>query len=319
MLQRNSCQRLNLYLQNNFVDTNTNKREILIAYIPVLHEGYRKLLATHPEAELFIFGQEIIEKFDYLRKEIRALDPKLIAEAILSWGMVKKVSILTTGELLELQKESEAGKCLIVMPGDDVCRALAEEYFKGKEVVFENIFLRWDRHNSFVGKPVEADQEISEKEFDKKMCEIAEEEAQKSSDWWRQIGAVLVRDGKVVLVNHNRHTPSEHMPYAVGDPRNGFNKGVAVELGTSIHAEAAIVAEAASKGISLEGTSLYVNTFPCPPCAKLVAYSGIKNIYYANGYGVLDGESVLKAKGVKIIFVRSDKKTEEKEWKGYVR
>jgi dCMP deaminase len=179
--------------------------------------------------------------------------------------------------------------------------------------------LRWDRHNSFAGQPGAADQEISEKEFDKKMCGLAEEEAQKSSDWWRRIGAVLVKDSKIVLVNHNRHTPSEHMPYAVGDPRNAYNKGVAVELGTSIHSEAGIIAEAASKGISLEGASLYVSTFPCPPCAKLIAYSGIKNLYYTSGYGVLDGENVLKARGVKIIFVKSDKTPEEKEWKGYVK
>jgi dCMP deaminase len=290
-------------------------KEVLIAYIPVLHEGYRKLLAAHPEAEVFVFGQEIIEKFDYLRKEIRALDPQLIVEAISSWKIVGKVSILDMGKLVELQKRG--GK--IVMPDEDVCHAVAEEYFKDREVVFVNIFLRWDRHNSFAGKPVEADQEISEKEFDKKMCKLAEDEAQKSSDWWRRIGSVLVKDGKIVLVNHNRHTPSEHMPYAVGDPRNAFNKGVAVELSSVIHSEAGIIAEAAAKGISLEGASLYVNTFPCPPCAKLIAYSGIKNLYYAGGYGVLDGESVLKSKGVKIIFVKPDQKSEGKEWKGYVK
>jgi dCMP deaminase len=64
------------------------------------------------------------------------------------------------------------------------------------------------------------------------------------------------------------------------------------------------VAEAAAKGVSLEGGSLYVNIFPCPPCAKLIAYSGIKNLYYSGGYGALDGESVLKAKGVKIIYIK---------------
>jgi len=294
----------------------TKNKEVLIAYIPVLHEGYRKLLAAHPEAEVFVFGPEIVGKFDYLKKDIRALEPQLVVEAILSWKIVKKVLVLTPEKLPELQKV--VGK--IIMPDEDVCHELAEQYFKDKEVVFDSIFLRWDRHNSFVGKPVEADQEISEKEFDKKMCGIADEEAQKSSDWWRRIGSVLVKDGKIVLVNHNRHTPSEHMPYAVGDPRNAFNKGVAVELSSAIHSEAAIVAEAAAKGISLEGASLYVSIFPCPPCAKLIAYSGIKNLYYAGGYGVLDGETVLKAKGVKIIYVKSNEKKEVAgEWKGYVK
>ena len=277
-----------------------NKSEVLIAYIPVLHEGYRKLLATHSDTEVFVFGQEIVAKFDYLKKEIRALEPQLVVEAIKSWGIVRNISVLTLDKLQELQKTADK----IIMPDEDVCKEMAAEFFKDKEVIFDKIFLRWDKHNSFIGQPIAADQDISEEKFDKKMCEMAEAEATKSSDWWRHVGGVLVKEGKVILISHNKHVPSEHMPYAVGDPRNAYHKGTAVELSTAIHAEAGIIAEAAAKGISLADTSLYVSIFPCPPCAKLIAYSGIKNLYYSGGYGVLDGESVLKAKGVKIIYVK---------------
>ena len=66
---------------------------------------------------------------------------------------------------------------------------------------------------------------------------------------------------------------------------------------------------------------MYVTTFPCPTCAKLIAYSGIKKLYAGGGYAVLDGELVLKAKGVKIIFVEPDAATteenEKKKWSGY--
>jgi dCMP deaminase len=48
---------------------------------------------------------------------------------------------------------------------------------------------------------------------------------------------------------------------------------------------------------------MYVTTFPCPPCAKMIAFSGVKKLYYAGGYGVLDGEAIMKSKGVEIIFV----------------
>ncbi len=70
-----------------------------------------------------------------------------------------------------------------------------------------------------------------------------------------------------------------------------------------MHSEAGAIAEAARKGISLEGADLYVTTFPCPPCGKLIAYSGIKRVFYKNGYGVLDSERILKDKGVEIIKV----------------
>ena len=102
---------------------------------------------------------------------------------------------------------------------------------------------------------------------------------------------------------HNHAVPSEMMPYVEGDPRSDFSKGVNIELSTSFHCEAQLIAEAARKGVSLEDAELYVTTFPCPVCARLVAYSGIKKLYYADGYGVLDGERVLKSQGVEIIFV----------------
>ena len=112
-----------------------------------------------------------------------------------------------------------------------------------------------------------------------------------------------MKKGKAVIVTHNKHMPSEHSPYIYGDPRNNFSKGINIEISTSIHAEARAIAEAARRGISLKDTSIYVSTFPCPPCAKLIAYSGIKKLYYSSGYGVLDGESILKSQDVELIFV----------------
>ncbi|NCS97095.1 MAG: deoxycytidylate deaminase, partial [Candidatus Pacebacteria bacterium] len=82
------------------------------------------------------------------------------------------------------------------------------------------------------------------------------------------------------------------------DPRNSFHKGEHIELSTAIHAEAALIADAAKKGISLEGTQLYVTTFPCPACAKLIACSGITKLYFSEGYSMLDGEKILNDAGV---------------------
>ena len=141
-------------------------------------------------------------------------------------------------------------------------------------------------------------------EFSKIIIARAEKEAEKSSDWWRHVGAVIIKDGKIVSSGHNVHLPSEHTPYVNGDPRNCFHKGDHLELSTAIHIEARLIAEAARDGVALAGAEIYVTTFPCPPCAKMIAYSGIKKIYYKEGYGVLDGESVLKDKGVKIYFVK---------------
>jgi dCMP deaminase len=275
-------------------------KKIVIAYVPVLHEGYRKFFEKHKDADIiYIFGQEIISEFYYLSKEIRQLDPKLIKAALLAWKLKSKVDILTP----KILKSFEQKKLAIVIPNEDVTKAIWEKYFPKQQVTLDSIFLRWDKHNAVLEKPVIPDKFLSKNDFDKKMIKLAGEEANKSSDWWRQVGAVVVKNGKVLLTTYNKHVPSEHTPYVNGDPRNAFHKGVHIELSSSFHAEAKLIAEAAQKGISLQGADMYVAVFPCPPCAKLVAHAGIKNLYCAGGYGVLDGEEVLKSKGVKIFFV----------------
>jgi dCMP deaminase len=278
-----------------------DKVVVLIAYVPVLHEGYRRLFEKHLEAKkLFLIGPEIVKDFVPLTKDLRALPANMMREAIDALHLFDLVKVIGYSDLKQLTNSSAK----IVMPDEDVMHELCEKYLPNVPVVFDSIFLRWDKHRSTENKPVQADQTISSKDSDKKIIDLLRKEAEKSSDWWRRIGAAIVKDGKIVLKAHNEHLPSSQMPFIDGDPRSDFHKGVNLELSTAIHTEARLVAEAAQKGICLEGSSLYVTTFPCPPCAKMIAYSGIKEIYYADGYGVLDGERVLKNKGVKIIFVK---------------
>jgi dCMP deaminase len=114
---------------------------------------------------------------------------------------------------------------------------------------------------------------------------------------------VAARDGQILAVAHNEHRPTEYSPYVDGDPRNEFSRGVHSELSTAIHAEAAIVARAARTGLGLDGADLYVSTFPCPGCARLVAEAGFRRVYFAGPYAVLDGDAVLRAAGVELFWV----------------
>ncbi|MEA2006968.1 MAG: deaminase [Patescibacteria group bacterium] len=283
-------------------------RKVVISYVPVLHEGYRRFLEEHKDAGVFIFGKEIIERFGYLYKEIRALKPEQMKKAIESLGIVRDVRILDINELKKLTKSD----LKIVMSNEDIMHELAEEYFPNKKVLFDDVFLRWDKNNTVQQKPVNPDQKISQAEFDQKMMKMVYKKARKSSDWWRRMGAIIVKDGKIVISTRNRHVPSDHTPYMDGDPRNCWHKGVHLELSTVLHAEAGAIAQAAKRGISLEGAEMYTGTFPCPPCAKQIAYSGIKKLYYREGYGVLDGEDIMKSQGVEIVFVDVDIKQEKR-------
>lgn len=275
------------------------QKKILIAFVPVLHRGYRSLFERHADAEtLYLLGADWAEDFPQLAKEIRALDPAETRTAIESWQIFPSVKILAKKDIASIEASD------IIMPDEDIMHGIAEAHFAGKSIAFDSVFLRWDKHNTVALRPVNPDTAISAEAFDREMLAAAEAEAKRSSDFWRHVGAVIVKDGRCIISAHNRHVPSEQMPYANGDPRNNFHKGVHLELSTALHAEAGAIAEAAREGVSLEGASLYVTTFPCPPCAKLIAYSGIKKIYYRTGYGVLDGEDILKSRGVEIVFVQ---------------
>jgi dCMP deaminase len=272
----------------------------LVAYVPVLHEGYRRFFEIHKgPKELFIFGPQITAEFEWLRKEIRELDPVLMQKSIEALGIFEKVEVLTKVKA----KKLNSAQTHVSLPDEDISRELAQKYFPKAKITFEPIFLRWDKHNASKEKQVMADRHITRGTFHRRILKQAEKEAEKSSDIWRHVGGAIVKRGRVILIAHNRHLPSAHSPYVHGDPRSNWSRGINMELATGFHAEASLIAEAARQGIALAGADMYVTVFPCPPCSKIIAYSGIKNLYVGGGNSILDAEQVMKARGIKIIFV----------------
>lgn len=273
---------------------------VIVAYVPVLHDGYRRFFERHPDAkELCIFRSDVIASFEHLVKDIRKLDPELVRRSIEAWGMFEKVSIIDA----ECIKRLQDAKTPLIVPDDDLTSELVTTYFPQNPISHDTIFLRWDKKTSIEPMKVSPDIEMSEEDFDREMMDAAKAEGEKSRDWWRRIGAIAVKDGKVLLRAHNIYVPSEQIAYDEGDPRGNFKSGVHLESSLALHAEAGLIAQAAKEGISLDGADVYAETFPCPPCAKQLAYAGIGRLFYRTGYAVLDGERILKSKGVKIIFV----------------
>lgn len=277
--------------------------KIILAYVPVLHEGYYQLLSSHKDAKTaYVFDRTLLKEFDWLRKDLRTLDPELVVSAIRSWKLLPQVSLLSVGQLDNLASEDHE----IIMPDEDVSHDLAERYFKHHKITFEPIFLRWDRRRSEAKDEVNPDHRISEEVFDKQMMQLANEESRRSGDLWRRVGALIIKDGHVWSVATNHSQPTDFTSWIEGDPRNNLNKGVGIEMSLFQHAEATLIAQAAKQGISLEGADMYVTAFPCPPCAMLIANSGIKRCFYAGGYGVLNGERDLKANNVELIKVDAE-------------
>lgn len=57
-----------------------------------------------------------------------------------------------------------------------------------------------------------------------------------------------------------------------------------IEFGRAVHAEAAAICDAARRGVSIAGTSMYVTTFPCHLCARLIVAAGIKRVIFIEPY-----------------------------------
>ena len=237
-----------------------------------------------------LIEREVAHQLRSLQKDIRALSASAVRSMLTNQGFRR--IMIGDNDALNSLSGSDAG---IVMPDEDITRAVSEKYFCGRSVRWIQTFLRWNAGNVTTQHPVIPDAVLSVIGMRR-----AYQAASKSSDWWRRVGAALYDGSLLLLTAYNHHLPTEMEPYFAGDVRAVFSKGVNQDLLTAIHAEAALIAEAARIGLSVEGTTLFVVTFPCPSCAKLLAASGIAEIIYHEGYSMLDGQTVLEAGGVRI-------------------
>lgn len=106
----------------------------------------------------------------------------------------------------------------------------------------------------------------------------------------KQVGAVLVKDGRIIATGYNGVLPNEKHELAQNPDGSS----------ATIHAEANIIAFCARNGISTEGTILYVTLSPCDKCAELIVQSGIESVYYIEEYRDTTGINTLIDNGVSI-------------------
>jgi dCMP deaminase len=274
------------------------KKNTVICFVPAIHSGYINFFKKYP-GTLYVLGKDFIVDFPHIERDIRTPDIEDLKKIISALGIFEDVVELTRKSIKQLPLDIN-----IVMPEDSATRGVAEKYLNNREIKFDTVFLRWNRQISTVEHQIQPDRIISEEERDRVFIKMAEGEAKKSSDWWRQIGSVAVREDKPFLFSFNENLTSSFTLDSQGDPRSDFDAGIRIDLVTTIHSEANLIATAAKQGVSLDGTSLYVTTFPCPGCARLIVKAGIKKVYYSQGYSLLDAEQILKAFDVKIVLVK---------------
>jgi dCMP deaminase len=110
----------------------------------------------------------------------------------------------------------------------------------------------------------------------------ADSAATRSNCVRRSVGAVIVCDGQIVARGWNG--VSEHLKNCreAGCPRciTGGITGSGYETCICIHAEQHAIADAARRGVSTEGCTLYVNLRPCLQCLAIAKASGVRRIFF---------------------------------------
>ncbi|HDI83297.1 MAG TPA: cytidine deaminase [candidate division WOR-3 bacterium] len=139
--------------------------------------------------------------------------------------------------------------------------------------------------------------------WDEYFMEITELVAKRSTCLRRKVGAVVVKDKRILTTGYNGPpTGLKHCDELGGCLRDklGIPSGERMELSRAVHAEQNAIIQAAKYGISIDGATIYVTNHPCFICAKMLINAGIKRIVYKEGYPDEFAKEILKEAGIKV-------------------
>jgi dCMP deaminase len=141
--------------------------------------------------------------------------------------------------------------------------------------------------------------------------EVAKTFANLSSAKRLQVGAIVVKDNRIISLGYNG-TPTgwdncceELALNVVGIAKDG--KDIVEPYYKTkpevIHAESNAISKLARSSESGEGATMFITHAPCMDCAKLIYQSGISEVYYGSEYRVTEGIEFLKKSGITVIRV----------------
>ena len=89
-----------------------------------------------------------------------------------------------------------------------------------------------------------------------------------------KVGCIIVKDNRIISTGYNGFISGAPHESIV---RDGHEQA-------TVHAEQNAIADAAKRGVSVDGSTIYITHYPCLNCCKLICASGIKKIIYHNDY-----------------------------------
>ena len=122
--------------------------------------------------------------------------------------------------------------------------------------------------------------------WDEYFLDVASLVARRSTCLRRNVGAILVKDKRILATGYNGAPAGLKHCLDTGCLREKLKipSGQRHELCRALHAEQNALIQASLYGISVKGSTLYATCQPCVICAKMLINAGIKEIVIADGY-----------------------------------
>src|SRR5512139_3208722 len=133
---------------------------------------------------------------------------------------------------------------------------------------------------------------------------IAEQAATRATCDRKHVGAVIVVDKTIVSTGYNGSPKG--MPHCDDAGHEMKDMGGRQSCVRTVHGEANAIAQAAKKGLAVEGGTLYTTASPCYDCLKLIINAGIVRVvckeFYSSRYGMsAEMEAFAKQAGVELV------------------
>ena len=118
----------------------------------------------------------------------------------------------------------------------------------------------------------------------------------------RQVGAVLVKDKRILSTGYNGAPMGLDHCLNTGCLRekNNIPSGERHELCRSLHAEQNAIIQVAYHGVSVNDSILFCTNLPCIICLKMIINAGIKKIVYKDGYADELSYDMIKESGIEL-------------------
>jgi dCMP deaminase len=138
--------------------------------------------------------------------------------------------------------------------------------------------------------------------WDEYFMDITHLVAKRSTCLRRHVGALLVKDKKILATGYNG-APSrlEHcLDIGCLRQKQGIPSGERHELCRGLHAEQNAIIQAAYHGVGIRDAILYCTNHPCIICSKMIINAGIQKIIYEEGYADALAKEMLKESGIEV-------------------